>query len=243
MHTPDASVLRSAWHHLLARLPSECAVCHSWPARRLCDDCIALLAQPQPRCTGCALVLPAAGPRCSACLRTPPVLEHCVAAVDYAWPWADIIAQFKFHGDPGWAATLASLMAHTPWAEPLLDAADLLVPVPLSPQRLRERGYHQALLLARALAPQKTHAHLLQRVHDTPAQSGLGRKDRLRNLAGAMQVAAQHAGQIQGRHVLLVDDVMTTGATLHTAALALRQAGAAKVSALVLARTPETSPG
>jgi ComF family protein len=157
--------------------------------------------------------------------------------VDYAYPWAGILAEFKFHGDPGWAASLATLLRSTPWAEPAVDAAELVLPIPLSRQRLRERGFNQALLLARQLAPRKTDATLLLRLHDTAAQSGLGRAQRLRNLMGALAVEPLRAQQLQGRRILLVDDVMTTGATLQAAALALRQAGAAQVSALVVART------
>lgn len=238
MHTPDAHGWRSAWQRVLAHLPSQCAICHAWPAQRVCDACAARFAQPRPRCTGCALPLPAPGLRCGACLQAPLALQTCVAAVDYAWPWDGILAQFKFRADPGWAAMLAGLMASTPWAGPLLDAADVLVPVPLSRERLRARGFNQSLLLARQLGARKTDAALLLRLHDTPAQSGLARDQRLRNLAGALAVEPLRAPALRGRQVLLVDDVMTTGATLQAAALALRQAGAAQVSALVLARTP-----
>jgi ComF family protein len=161
-----------------------------------------------------------------------------VAAVDYAYPWAGIVGQYKFQADPAWAPTLARLLHSTPWAEPLMDAADWVLPIPLSAHRLRERGFNQALLLARILAPAKTDATLLLRLHDTQAQSNLGRAQRLRNLQGALAVDPLRVAALQGRSVLLVDDVMTTGATLQAAALALRQAGASTVSALVFARTP-----
>jgi len=223
---------------LSRRLPSQCAICHRWPSHTLCEDCVATLAQPVPRCSRCALQVPDGVAVCGECLLHPVPLDACLCAVDYAYPWAGIVAQYKFQADPAWASTLARLLHSTPWAEPLMDAADWVLPIPLSAHRLRERGFNQALLLARILAPAKTDATLLLRLHDTQAQSNLGRAQRLRNLQGALTVDPLRTAALQGRSVLLVDDVMTTGATLQAAALALRQAGASTVSALVFARTP-----
>ena len=113
-----------------------------------------------------------------------------------------------------------------------------MLPLPLSRQRLRQRGFNQALLLARQLAPDKTDATLLLRLHDTPAQSSLARAQRLENLHGAFAIEPLRAHRVSGQRVVLIDDVMTTGATLHAAAGVLHRAGAAQVSALVVARTP-----
>lgn len=227
----------SAW---AARLPSQCAVCGGWPAQRLCEACIARFAQPRPRCSTCALPLAGSARQCGHCLRHPPLLDACIAALDYAYPWAGVLAQFKFRGDPAWAAPLARLMRSTPWAEPAIDAADWLIPVPLSPTRLGERGFNQAERLAHALCAQKASPRLLLRLHSGADQHTLSRVQRLHNLQGAFAVDPLRVDALRGRRAVLVDDVMTTGATLHAAAQVLRQAGVTHLTALVLARAPQS---
>jgi len=136
---------------------------------------------------------------------------------------------------------MALLMRSAPWVEPALDAADLVLPMPLSRQRLQERGFNQALLLARALAPTKTRAQLLLRVQDTPAQSSLSRAQRLRNVQHAFAVDPLRQTSIREKRVVLVDDVMTSGATLAAAARSLRRAGAAHIAAVVFARAERSA--
>lgn len=239
-----ASALRASSHALMQALPSRCRICRAWPAQTLCNACVQAFAQPVPRCRRCAIAVPQGVDTCSDCLRQPPAIERCVAAVDYTWPWPDCIADFKFRADAGFADALALLMRSTPWAEPLLESCSLVLPMPLSTSRLRERGFNQALELARRLAPQRCDATLLMRLPpaheaaDAPAQHTLSRSERLRNLRGAMLVDPLRANEVRGQQVLLIDDVMTTGASLEAAAQALLQAGAAGVQALVLARTP-----
>jgi len=170
-------------------------------------------------------------------VRHPPPLDACLAACAYVWPWPGHIGEFKFQGQAGWAAPFATLMRSAPWVEPALERCDLLLPMPLSRARLRERGFNQALELARRLAPRKTDPALLLRTRDTPAQSGLTRAERLRNLRGAFAVEPLRAAELRDRRIVLVDDVMTSGASLFAAAQVLRHAGAAHVAGLVLART------
>ena len=233
------------WHRGLAaltaivsRLPSQCAICHAWPAQRVCTACRERFAPRLARCATCACVVHGGVTQCGQCLLNPPPLDACLAATDYGYPWSQLLTEFKFQGDPGWAAALASLMQQAPCAPNLLTQADWVLPVPLSPGRLRQRGYNQALLLARQLAGARVQPALLLRTREAEAQSHLTRAQRLRNLRGAFAIDPLRAHLLAGSRVVLVDDVMTTGATLHAAAAPLREAGVAHIGAIVLARTP-----
>jgi ComF family protein len=222
---------------LLDRLPSQCAVCRAWPSRPVCDGCVTRFAPPVSRCATCALPMPAGVAQCGDCILHPPPLDGCLAACAYIWPWPECIAQFKFRGDAGWAAPFSTLLRSAPWVEPALEQADLVLPIPLAPARLRERGFNQAHELARRLAPRKVDATLLLRTRETTAQSGLTRAQRLCNLRGAFALEPLRAAAVQGRRIVLVDDVMTSGASLFAAAQVLRTGGAAHITAIVLART------
>jgi ComF family protein len=160
-----------------------------------------------------------------------------LAAVPYAYPWSGLVAEFKFKQHPAWAQTMTTLMRSTPWVEPALEAAHLVLPLPLSAQRLQTRGFNQALELARHLAPDKVNTALLLRVRDTPPQSSLPRHERLRSVQGAFAVEPLRANELSGLRVVLVDDVMTSGASLHAASTALRSAGVHHITVLVFART------
>lgn len=230
-------MLRHLLDGLAAKVPGQCAVCRAWPAQPVCESCLARFGQPQPRCRRCALPVPAGVAECGRCLREPPPLDGCHATVGYGYPWSALITQFKFHGQPGWARTFAALMRGAPGVQPAIARADLVVPMPLSPERLAERGFNQALLLARALDERKARPDVLLRIRHTPAQTALDRRGRLANVEGAFAVEPSLAGSLRGRPVVLVDDVMTSGASVFGAATALRRAGVADVAAVVLART------
>ncbi len=230
----------SAWSKGLA-WPSQCRVCGQWPARPLCTACRQRFAPVRPRCPHCAAPLDGASP--CPCLTQPvePALTACAVGVDYAYPWDRLIARFKFQGEPGWAQPFAKLMLDAPGAIALLDGADWIAPVPLTPARLAERGHHPPWELAKAIArlhPRPLRADILTRLSDGPAQHRLARQERLRNLRGAFTAPIESLSRLRDTRVLLVDDVTTTGATLAAAAQALRAAGAARVDALVFARTP-----
>jgi ComF family protein len=229
-------MFRDLLNSIYAKLPSQCAVCHAWPAQPVCEACVVRFAQPLPRCRTCALPVVGAIDQCGACVRSPPPLDACVAAVAYEYPWSRLIVEFKFGARPGWAASFATLLRSAPWVEPALERADLILAMPLSTQRLRERGFNQALELAHQLAPGKKGQGLLLRVKDTPPQSALKRADRLRNVRHAFAVEPLRVGELAGAKVVLLDDVMTSGASIYAAADTLRSAGVAHITGIVLAR-------
>lgn len=173
-------------------------------------------------------------PICNECHQKPPTLTRMRAPLCYMEPTSRIIHRFKYEGLFALADPLARfLIAGWPeWTQP----PDLVLPVPLHPRRMRQRGYNQSELLARPLSMAKRIAMeptLLQRTRHTMPQVGLGPEDRLQNVRGAF--TADAAG-VRGCHVMLVDDVLTTGATMSAAAEALLEAGATSVAAYCLAR-------
>ena len=221
-------------------LPSQCAVCRSWPCPPVCTACVSRFTFEAVRCSLCALELPSEHmSQCGACLRKPPPLDACLSALDYAYPWSNLISRYKFNQHPSWSKFFSNLLQAAPGVQQALDASDWVIPLPLSNQRLQTRGFNQAWELACQLrsASARFDAHLLLRIKDTPAQSALKRGDRLKNVQGAFAVDPLRAAQLRGARVVLVDDVMTSGASVFSAAGALREAGAARVTALVLART------
>lgn len=219
----------------LALLPARCLVCGESGdgGQDLCAACRRELPWNHPACTRCALPLPGPG-HCGACLAHPPPFDRAWAALHYRFPLDRLLPRFKFHADLAAGRLLSQLMREALVQAPLPQA---LVPVPLHPERLRQRGYDQALELARPLARGfglPLAAGVLRRVRATAAQSELGAGARSHNVRGAFSAAA---GALPD-HVALVDDVMTTGATLRECARALRRAGVARVDLWAAARAP-----
>ena len=158
--------------------------------------------------------------------------------MSYGWPWASLIAQFKFQNQTGWARHFAILMKSAPFVADAIEHADALIPIPLSFKRLSERGFNQSLVLSQQLSAHKTQFHSLLRLRHTAAQSTLPRNERLTNVKDTFAVAPNEFAKLRGQRIMLIDDVMTSGATLNAAAEVLKQAGVVCVSALVFARTP-----
>lgn len=205
----------------------------------MCEHCVQEFGQPKFRCKTCAIPVIEGAAQCSHCLSHAPLLDAAFAAVDYAYPWSQLVQEFKFKEQTGWATSMAHLMRSTPWVEPALEATDVLIPVPLSRERLQERGFNQVLVLAKALCPEKVNINILQRTQNTGPLSSMDRKQRQESVERAYVVDATQLNLVRGKKTVLLDDVMTTGATLQSAAKALRKAGASHITALVFARTPQ----
>ncbi len=222
-------------------LPPACPLClRSFPEKwtePFCADCLSgFRPLPEARCPVCALPYPAgshSSHRCGRCTVNPPSFSKVYPLGLYQHQLREAIHQFKFNQKVGLDRPLAQLLNRI-----IVDlTATLIVPVPLHRKRLQQRSYNQALLLARELARLKKiplAKDLLQKTVETPAQQELTARERERNLKQAFQVKEA----LDGERILLVDDVLTTGATAVACSRVLLAAGAAEVQVAVLARAP-----
>jgi ComF family protein len=170
---------------------------------------------------------------CGRCLKQPPPFDHTVAAFSYQFPLDKLIQALKFRERLILVSFLAEALTRRITTRP-----DCIVALPLHPARLRERGFNQSLLLARRISRRldiPLLADVCERVRNTPPQSSLPWKERDKNMRQAF--ACKPGIDVRGKHVAVVDDVMTTGASIGELARALKQAGASEVSAWVVART------
>ncbi|MDX5594863.1 ComF family protein [Pseudovibrio sp. SPO723] len=188
------------------------------------------LGTPMPYDCGPGAVSPAA-------IAEPPDYDRARAAASYTGPARDIVHQFKFSNRPALSKVLAPMMVRG--GAELFESDPLLVPVPLHRWRLLKRSYNQSALLAHAISELTGLQHdvfALQRIRHTSGQVGLKRAERRKNVRKAFEVPEEKRFVVTGRHVVLVDDVLTTGATAESCARALKRAGASAVDVLVFAR-------
>lgn len=224
-------------------LPPRCLSCGEMVGepQALCPSCWSRLEFiAPPHCQACGTPFEhEAGEEalCAACLARPPRYGRARAVFRYGEDSRGMILSFKHADRTDAAVAFAAWMARAGAA--LLDEADIVAPVPLHYRRLVFRRYNQSALLALrlgGLADRPVTVDLLKRTRATPSQAGLGARQRRRNLAGAIVVNPARAAAVRGRRVLLIDDVLTTGATVNACARALRRAGAVGVDVLTLAR-------
>ncbi|MCL5289428.1 MAG: phosphoribosyltransferase family protein [Bacillota bacterium] len=218
-----------------------CKLCGSPGREDLCFACRLALSKwaAEAKCPICGRPVPPQGPQagqCRECRRQPPPFEMARAVGAYEGGLRQAIHLLKYKGRKSLAPLLGKLLLETLQKHPLLLQCDIVMPVPISRGRLRERGFNQAELLAveaargisRPLANQA-----LIKIAETPPQTGLTREQRERNLKGSLQVVLPE--EVRGRNILLVDDVLTTGSTASAAAEALKQQGAARIFVITLA--------
>ncbi|HZQ72532.1 MAG TPA: ComF family protein [Burkholderiales bacterium] len=215
----------------------SCFLCRGAARELLCAACLADLPRlPAAQCPRCALASPL-GALCGRCLARPPHFDGTVAALAYAFPADALVHALKFRGELALAPLLASLLRER--LAPLRDI-DCVVPVPLAARRLRERGYNQAVEIARPVASAlraPLELALCERSRDTATQTELPWSERAKNVRGAFRATRP----LGGASIAVVDDVMTTGSTLDELAATLKQAGAARVVNWVVARTAPAS--
>ncbi len=237
---PDARKLVYNW------LNNEqiCLLCdgHCQGERPICAPCEAELPWLEGQCRICALPLPTSGMICGECQTKPPYFDQVQTPWHYGFPIDALITRFKHHGKWPLGRLLGTLLSHhlqNAFAHGL-PRPELLLPVPLGKQRLRQRGFNQAQMLADWLQAQlqlPTQSHLLCRERETDAQQELDAAARQRNLRNAFALSDPSA--VKGKHLAVVDDVLTTGATANSLARLLKKAGARRVDVYCLARTPK----
>jgi len=214
-------------------VPPSCLLCgadagqgHICPG---CRDDLPWLVQ--AHCPQCATPTPG-GQVCGACLKRPPAFDRTRAALVYTYPLDRLIPRLKYHGRLAIAPALGTCLVQSVASGPMPDS---LMAMPLHPQRIRERGFNHATEIAREVAKQvgrPLDTRSCQRIRDTPPQQGLKHDIRRRNVRGAFTCSSA----VQGQHIALIDDVMTTGTSLDEVAATLKRAGAREVSCWVVAR-------
>lgn len=220
-------------YDLLFPLPAVCPVClQRQPRLQVCDACRAEALQKRSlygQCQ-CCHSFGVSSDHCGNCSQWPGYFVGNLTIWPYQQQWQQVILDFKFRNKPWLAEALAAELA------PFLPADyDLLVPVPLHPRRMQERGYNQSALLAQAMSRYRgiPWENYLQRVRNTPHQTGLSRNQRLQNLDGAFDLSRK--ADVADKRILLVDDVFTTGTTLRACAGVLHRYGAREIMGVTLA--------
>ena len=226
-------------------ITSPCLLCGVENSRAICCDChqqfFSNSSRGSQRCVICALPIPTSDSRCGNCLANPPAFHSTAVACDYMAPLDQLVLALKFGHQLPVAKALALLLAEATLASPHYSPPELLIPVPLSRTRLTERGFNQAYEIAKPFAKllhRPVYPQLLLRIRETIPQTLLHPDQRHENLHHAFSPNPAYADKIRGRHIGVIDDVMTTGATLHEIAACLQRHGAKRVSNFVFARTP-----
>ena len=226
---------------LESMLPGSCALCHGDSQHAICTTCsLQFFANIPVRCEICGRrMLHVHAKICGICLRTPPAFDATIVACDYAAPSDMLVQDLKFRSRLPLAQSFGQMLANAIQKQ-IIDTPDVIIPVPLSEARLAQRGFNQAGEIARSVSRHTNiplQFQMCVRVRDTQPQARLPIGERRVNMRGAF--AVQLNASVRNQHVLLVDDVMTTGHTLNELAACLKRHGAKRVTNAVFARTPE----
>jgi ComF family protein len=216
-------------------LSQDCALCGVRSRDSLCNACHRDLPDRDASVCPCCNAGSVQNQLCGACLSDPPHFDRTISAFRYAYPLDRLVQAYKFNANLNLLPLFAKALTRAVRNEDRESLPTLVIPLPLAPKRLAERGFNQSALLGDAVAKAlgiRFEARGMLRIRETPPQAGLSRAARLKNVRGAFDCAQR----LDGLRVAVVDDVMTTGATLSEAAKALKKAGAVHVSAWVLAR-------
>jgi ComF family protein len=223
---------------------SECLLCGTGTAtsKGFCPECLKDMPVPRQACKRCAVELREAETiygYCVQCLIEPPVFDRCFSLYRYEFPVRELIANFKFQAGFAAGRAMADLLAtklQQTYGDN--DMPGMLIPVPLHSRRLRERGYNQSMTLARTIS-RRCHIPLAknycQRKRATESQRGLSAEERATNLHNAFTIPARHQA-LSIKHVAIVDDVVTTMATVNAIARLLRDTGSRRIDVICLAR-------
>jgi ComF family protein len=213
-------------------LPQNCLLCKQEDhGLAICSACLADLPwQVENCCQLCGLI--SNNPICGRCLKQAPAFNHTYAVFQYAYPIDALIPYYKYHHALHLCQTLGELLAQ----KLITQNIDYLIAMPMHPYRIRERGFNQSLELAKVVSRITNiplHAFSCQRIKHTPPQASLAHKDRIKNVKDVFACSQDYTG----KRIAMIDDVMTTGASLNELAKTIKKAGAREVSCCVLART------
>lgn len=225
-------------------LRQSCLLCASRHENEhgICQPCFTALPWHKlPQCPQCGLHTHAVGSICGNCLNSHPDFDATHTLFTYDYPVDRLLQHYKYNNSLQLGHTFAQLLYENKLKQLSdIDKIDLIIPMPMHPTRLKERGFNQALEIARILSKKmriKLDYKLCKRSKHTPPQASLPLKERVKNINGAFKVMTDSASHFQNKRIAIVDDVMTTSASLNELAKTLKQAGAAHVECWVVART------
>jgi ComF family protein len=237
--------IQQTFKHLIEQaLPAQCLLCQlSSDNKLICENCQKALIQPRSCCQCCGLALPNSLPFCGNCLKQTHRFTQLHAISDYLPPYPEMIKKFKYSKQLIQGELLGELMVqslHLNFSSQQINAVDYLLAVPLHKQKHRQRGFNQAQLIANVVAKQldiSVLGTIVERHKQTTAQENLSAQQRKKNLNNAFSINAGHQHNLSGAYVVIIDDVVTTGATVNSLCQTLLAEGVRRVDIWCICRT------